>query len=749
MRLSVGLVLASLFISGQAVAFDRCIAPTPQSTNAKPRAAQPLPPETYARFYGPRRAASAALGGESCKENKGFLIGVGKGDVTGPAYDIGMAGYADPNQTSLGLQDRQFARASVLASACDPTKRVALVAVDLGLMFHGVRQEAMKRLSPRFSYDNLMIGATHSHATAAGQSHHDLYNISTGGHDAQAFEGLVTGIVEAVEQAEKDFENQSVGAIYFAQSELLNTSVQRSLAAHLQNPEAARAPWKDVKNQLVTINRNAITLHLEGADGPKGLMNFFGVHGTSFGQGNRHLSGDNKGWAAQAIENAKGNGFIAAFFQADEGDSSPNIHIEGLSDSTLRDWDAPEFMRRGGGRNDRESTFISAQKQALHALQQFENKGENLVGTVSSAHAFIDMREAHVETDPTKRTCSPAYGFGAAAGAEDGRQLLSEGWRCADMPFGAQTLAKIGLWAGIPLMTGYSLPAGATNYMGCGLPEKDPGGPYSCHGEKPILSPLDYHFETHKTGLAAPIVQLQTLVIGNLAIIALPFEVTTMAARKIRAAVLDELEEVGVDYAVVSGLANGYSHYLTTPEEYDLQLYEGGSTIFGRHQFDVVLQELTRQARQLKNPAEPQSPFAVADFETVVTPFVHSPDTEDKGDANTPYGTILAEPRTPHAVSDEAAAVLTIRAPNPRSTTLGRDIHMRVERQTEAGWQPHADETAHDTRLTYNPDAGTLSGEWLPALTTVDGTYRLVIAGKSAVGDFAATSHEIAIKACH
>ncbi len=744
MRLLVGLVLSSVLLSGQAVALDRCVAPTVEETKVTPRAAQPLAADVYARFYGPRNAGQAALGGASCKENTGFHIGVGKGDITGPAYDQGMAGYADPFQTSLGLQDRQFARATVLASACDPTQRVALVAVDLGLMYHGVRQEAMKRLSPRFSYDNLMVGATHSHATAAGQSHHDLYNISTGGHDEQAFEGLVSGIVAAVEQAERDLEAGQAGEVFFAQSELLNTSVQRSMEAYLQNAEATRAPWKDVENQPVTINRNAITLRLEGAEGPKGLMNFFGVHATSFGQGNRHLSGDNKGWAAQAIEKKEGNGFIAAFFQADEGDSSPNVHITGLSDATLRDWDDPAFMRRGGGRNDRESTWISAQKQARHALQQFETKEENLTGTIMSAHSFIDMRKAYVEEEPAKRTCSPAYGFGAAAGAEDGRQALSEGWRCADMPFGAQTLGKIGLWAGVKIATGYSLPEGALANTGCSLPEKDPDGPYSCHGQKPILSPLDYHFENHKTALAASIIPFQTIVVGNLAIVALPFEVTTMSARKIRAAVLDELESVGMDYAVVSGLANGYSHYLTTPEEYDLQLYEGGSTLFGRHQLDVVLQEVRRLARQIKNPAEPNSPFAVADYETFVTPFVHEPDTENHGDANIKFGTVLAEAPASHAVA-AGPAVFTVRSPNPRNTPYGRGLTMRVEQQTQAGWVPHADETAPETRLTYDPAEGALRAEWLPALATQAGTYRITL---SAGDSFTATSQEIAIKAC-
>ena len=34
-------------------------------------------------------------------------------------------------------------------------------------------------------------------------------------------------------------------------------------------------------------------------------------------------------------------------------------------------------------------------------------------------------------------------------------------------------------------------------------------------------------------------------------------------------------------YVVLSGPANTYSHYVTTREEYSVQLYEGASTLFG------------------------------------------------------------------------------------------------------------------------------------------------------------------------
>lgn len=89
--------------------------------------------------------------------------------------------------------------------------------------------------------------------------------------------------------------------------------------------------------------------------------------------------------------------------------------------------------------------------------------------------------------------------------------------------------------------------------------------------------------------------------IGNLVMLIIPGEMTTMAGRRIRfvsrqhtlsygshihrEAIRAQLIESGIigddAYVVVAGPANTYAHYVTTKEEYAVQRYEGASTIFG------------------------------------------------------------------------------------------------------------------------------------------------------------------------
>ena len=84
---------------------------------------------------------------------------------------------------------------------------------------------------------------------------------------------------------------------------------------------------------------------------------------------------------------------------------------------------------------------------------------------------------------------------------------------------------------------------------------------------------------------------LQILRVGKLAIIGAPVEFTTMAGRRVRAAVLAALGGAELGWRVVlAGLANTYSSYCATPEEYAAQRYEAASTLYGPHTLDAYVQ---------------------------------------------------------------------------------------------------------------------------------------------------------------
>ncbi|WP_233221596.1 neutral/alkaline non-lysosomal ceramidase N-terminal domain-containing protein [Streptomyces carminius] len=58
------------------------------------------------------------------------------------------------------------------------------------------------------------------------------------------------------------------------------------------------------------------------------------------------------------------------------------------------------------------------------------------------------------------------------------------------------------------------------------------------------------------------------------------------------------------DDVLVAGHADACFHHVATPEEYDAQHYEGGSTLFGRRRLPALRQTADRPARALRDGTE-------------------------------------------------------------------------------------------------------------------------------------------------
>ena len=124
-----------------------------------------------------------------------------------------------------------------------------------------------------------------------------------------------------------------------------------------------------------------------------------------------------------------------------------------------------------------------------------------------------------------------------------------------------------------------------------------------CQYPKPIL------LATGEMKLPYPwqpsIVDVQILRIGNILNIALPGEFTTMSGRR----VIEAVQSVaGNNYQVVmSGLANTYSSYIVTPEEYPVQRYEAASCLYGPNTLPAYINQYMGLAHALvsNQPIQP------------------------------------------------------------------------------------------------------------------------------------------------
>lgn len=490
-----------------------------------------------------------------------FEIGVGMADITGPASGVGMMGYSMPDQKTGGLHTRLYARAFVIASPASG-ERVAFVSADQLAVFQSVHQAVLEKLRARFgdryTARNTMLSATHTHAGPGGTSHFATYDLSILGFDPRGFEVVVDGIVEAIAQADA---NLQPGTVRAARGALWGASINRSPQAQARNRQA-------LLDELAAefggdLDRRMTLLRLDAEDGSAlGLIDFFSVHATSMGNQNRLISADNKGFAARGFERwmngkqgppapSRRAPFVAAFAAAAAGDSSPNVL--GGED--------------GGGADDFESTAISGQKQLDKARELYAQAGEAAAalssGEVDARMAYVKMDEVEIAPEfadgSARATCPAAYGLSMIAGAEDGPGFGREGQTCAALPAPLRALM-------------------------C----RD-----ACQGEKPVFLSAGKSASIH---FSPAIVPLQLARIGDVALVATPFEITAAAARLIERDVLDRLAPAGVRQVIVTGPSNGYASYLTTREEYAAQNYEGASTHFGPWTLGAVRQACAQLA---------------------------------------------------------------------------------------------------------------------------------------------------------
>jgi neutral ceramidase len=112
------------------------------------------------------------------------------------------------------------------------------------------------------------------------------------------------------------------------------------------------------------------------------------------------------------------------------------------------------------------------------------------------------------------------------------------------------------------------------------------------------------------------VVPLSVFRIGQLFIVSVPGEFTTMAGRRLRNAVVQIATEHGIEnpFVTIAGLANTYTGYIVTHEEYIGQRYEAASTLYGPHTLSAYIQEFKRLTRDLLNDKASVSEAAPLDL---------------------------------------------------------------------------------------------------------------------------------------
>jgi neutral ceramidase len=513
--------------------------------------------------------------------------GVGRADLT-PPTGYAFGGWVRADRTGNGAQGRLNATALVLER---DGRRVALVSAEVFAVFAPMVRDAAKLAGPGWSEENVIVSASHTHAGPAGFAPYDTYNtlapsletvtapqtfvdfFETPPVDQRLYAHLVRRIGLAVRRAT---DRLGPAAAAWGGARLEDVTRNRSVEAHLNDHGIVREPGQgraeeDPEGRLHTIDPEVSVLRVDRlvrrtrpcrsaprrrcrvtARVPMGGWSMFANHGTVNPSEYEVYNNDHHAHANAVFEaGVRREGRVAASREVVNVYGNGN---EGDQSAGL-DGQGPVHAERVGRREGR------AMLEAWRAA-----------GARMSRRPALDLRWT--------RACF--CGQRVAGGEVDDEPVL-----------------------GAPFLTG----------------SEEGRGPLfdvtkrSMEGDR---APTGFDSQGHKAavrGVAGDVprtVPLAVVRVGDRAIVTLPAEPTVEVGRRAKEAVLRALRPAGVESAVVSGLTGEFIQYLTTPEEYDRQHYEGGSTLFGRLASVALNEQLAELAARMASGREAQPPAPAA-----------------------------------------------------------------------------------------------------------------------------------------
>ncbi len=541
-----------------------------------------------------------------------------------------MLGYGRPHHKVKDIETPIFARAIVIQQE---GKYIAFVNAEIGFctiyLKHGVLLKLKEKYPDLpFQDNNVMITAQHTHSAAGGFDQHFFYNVPTPGFSEYTWNKYRTCITDAIALAyyKRKKAKLQFGEGYFKEDE--EVAFNRSIDAYNANPDV-KEKLPQEKWHLAADRDMKLISFVDEENENIATLNWFGTHCTSVSNDMKKICSDNKGYAATIQENHYYNKYkkektVCIFAQDACGDISPNFI-----------YDKRKKWTRGKYKDDYESAQYTGNLQAQKAISIDESKKKNIGQDLEYIQTYVDFSDIQCSSEFTngnpKAFTSPAcLGVSFLEGTVEGPGMAKplanilrkavEIHRNNEYRFAKQRTQEYADY----VHTKYDAQGPKHIVIEAGR------GKMAWHEDLTKLpipgfleKSLDYirnaakqRKTTHKPWIISRL-PLQIFIIGELAIVGMPTEITTVAGRRLRKTLLDVLQSKNVKQVILSPYANAYAGYVTTREEYLLQKYEGGHTLFGQWTLAAMQTELQKLALKLVNNEEDHSQALIFDREQI------------------------------------------------------------------------------------------------------------------------------------
>lgn len=545
-------------------------------------------------------------------------IGTGKSDITFLKNGYSMLGYGQIHNTAEYIKTRLYSRAMAFKSNGE---LFVFVCVDLCFVTPILKRKVMaclEKKQPALSLpsDRILLTAQHTHSGPSGFSEYGIYNMPTPGFHFDVVDFLGEKIAESIYVACNHLEPGTLNLASSSFAEDIPVGFNRSIDSYNSNPDVAKVS----KNETFkAINRQMTLLLCKNSSGqPIGSINWFGVHTTSLSNDNHGLHFDNKGYACEYLEgDMKDVNHLAIFAQGSCGDVSPKFR-----------YNPKQSASRGKYEGMYEEDDLSA---AYNGKLQFE-KAKEIINTIQCQPELGALSEAssidsiiswvdfsNITIDAQRSTSKACVGLAFLMGVQmDGPgappalrifvQIAYPFFKYGDLLFACfrspqkrrEIFKKYRVQGNkkIVIESGDRKIMGTRNISKLFLPGWI---------DESIAAFKFYH----KTGAlddiswTPQVLPLQIVRLGKIIFIAIPFEITTTACKRLKKAMSELFNQEEV---IVCPYSNAYAAYVPTPEEYQVQSYEGGHCYFGQWTLDALILKCCELAIEFKKDPQKRNP---------------------------------------------------------------------------------------------------------------------------------------------
>jgi neutral ceramidase len=476
-----------------------------------------------------------------------FTAGIAIRDIT-PPPGIPRAGFAIWSTIGEGFRTRLNARAYYLKDANG--QAYAMIQTDLMAGSRILLAKVAELVADKTGIHagNLTITATHTHSSPGQYYGSEMYNKHASnrpGFDPDYFEFLSHQLAAALIEAH---DNQVAAKIATGRKAIWGLTRNRAIKPYSKNDN--HTDISDSESEVFhAINPYLYMVRIDGlADNgnyePLGAFMSFSIHGTSIPRYDpffnadlwAYLQGDLKQTIESNLKPSKP--VIIGGFEGTHGDIAPAMPYKQSGYIWSRNIGSG-IAKEAWGLYDSLSTQLSSEQEihiATRHIKLREQPEINGISICDAASIGTPLTAAPFEHDSPFFSWMPYFKQG------------SKSWFFND----------------------------------------------GCQGNKSILGGefLQILIEPKKN--FPNDILFQVVQLGDLVIAPLPFELTAETGVRIEKSIQASYQGAGLKQplVMVTSLANGYTGYITTPEEYGDQNYESGHTIYGQYSEPYVSQHL-------------------------------------------------------------------------------------------------------------------------------------------------------------